>query len=304
VSRALAFVYSIALGISLFASDMAFQPGALAQAQSAYQEQIASFTSKLETARSTQADFNRRVACLDQRAADLVKQRNNLEVRLGTLRTQEDNLAPQVEKLEAAYKGYMGEYDKERIDLDGFRRRLQELESRKRAQEQAIQECKAKWYTINASCDLAYNILEMAGEIKNYDGDIAAAAKRERIARESANFALEKLQQSRREFDSTRDQANALAAEIPRTEHEISTIKTALSNVRDEVQPYRILIDDFANALTEAKDVNLDDARARTLRTLGDIAAKIDAAVVHSTAAIRQSDGTLGEGWMKSCRVG
>jgi chromosome segregation ATPase len=304
VSRTWAFLYSIALAFSLFASGMAFQPGAVAQDQSAYQEQIAAFTAKLETARSTQAGLNRRVICLNQRDAQLVSQRNTLEEHLGRLRTDENKLAPEVQRLEAAYHGHMSNFETERRNLDGLRRHLEGLELRKRAQERALQECKAKPYIPNFMCDASYSLLEVVGEIKNYDGDIAAAAKRERIAHESANFAQEKLQQSRREFDSTRARANALAPQIHRTEQEISALKIALSNMRAEVQPSQILIGEFENSLTAAKnDVNLADARPRTLRMLGDIAAKIDDAVVRSTAAIRRADATVGEEWMKSCGV-
>jgi chromosome segregation ATPase len=304
LSRAWAFVYSVALGISLIASDMAVQPQALAQDQTAYQEQIAAFTAKLETARSTQADLNRRVICLNRRDAELVSQRNDLERRLGSLRTEENSLAPEVQRLEAEYHGHMSTFETERRNLEGFRMRLRDLEFRKAAQEHALRECKAKWYIPNVACDASYGLLELTGDIKNYDGDIAATARRERIAHESANFALERLEKSRRDLDSARNQANALAPQISRTEHEISAIKAALSNVRAEVQPSQILIGDFENSLTAAKnDVNLADARARTLRMLGSIGAKIDDAVIRSTAAIGRADATVGEEWMKSCRV-
>jgi chromosome segregation ATPase len=305
VSKGWAIVYAFALGISLFTSDMAFQPGVRAQTEGLDPAKISEFQSKLEIARHSQADLNQRVTCLNQRDAQLVAQRNNLEERIGALRREENKLAPEVNRLEAAYHGYMHEFEKERRDLDGFRRHLQELEARKRGQEQALQECKSKWYTINASCDLAYNLLEVAGEIKNYDGDIAAAARRERIAHDSAVLAHENLQKTKRDFDSTKVQANALDTEIHRTEHEMGATKAELSGLRQEASPYQGLIDNFANALTEAKDVNLADARrARTLRTLGDISASIDNAVVRSTAATRHADETLGPEWMKSCGVG
>jgi chromosome segregation ATPase len=304
VSRAWAFVYSIALGISLFASDMAFQRGAQAQAQSAYQEQIAAFTAKLETARSTQADLNRRVICLNQRDAQLVSQRNNLEEHLGRLRTEENKLAPEVQRQEAAYKGHMSNFETERRNLEGFSRRLKELESRKRGQELELQKCKAEPLIPNFVCDATYGAFEWFGVYKNYEGDIAAAAKRERIAGESAVLAQENLERSKRELDSTRNQANDLAPKIFRTEHEISAVKTALANVRTEVQPSQILIGEFDNSLTAAKeDVNMADARPRTLRMLAEIAAKIDDAVVRSTAAIGRADATVGEEWMKSCKV-
>jgi hypothetical protein len=84
-------VSAIAFSLSLLATSLAFQPGALAQAQGAYQEQIAAFTLKLEKARSIQADLNHLIVCLDQRDADLVQQRGKLEARLGQLRTEEKN---------------------------------------------------------------------------------------------------------------------------------------------------------------------------------------------------------------------
>jgi chromosome segregation ATPase len=303
MSRAWAFVYSIALGISLFASDMAFQPGTLAQPESLDPAKISEFQAKLEIAQRTQGDLSQRVTCLNQRDAQLVSQRNNLEERIGRLRRDEQRLDKASRDQQAAYDGYISTFQKEQRELDGFRRHREEVEARKRGQEQALRECKAKWYTINASCDAAYSLLEVAGEIRNYDGDIAAAARRERIAHESAVLAHETLEKSRREFESTSVQANALAAEIPRTEHEMGATKAALSGLRQEASPYQGLIDQFANALTEAKDVNLTNARARTLRTLNDIAENIDAAVVHSTATVRHADENLGAEWMKSCRV-
>ena len=301
MSRALAFVYSIPLAISLFTSDMAFQPGALAQTGGLDPAKISEFQSKLESAQSTQADLNQRVSCLNQRDAQLVSQRDNLDERIGRLRTEENKLAPQVNRLKTAYDGYMREYEKERRELDRFRRHVHELEARKRGQEQALQECKSKWYIPNASCDLAYNILEVTGDIKNYDGAIDAAARRERIAHESANFTLENLQRTKRDFNLTRAQANALAAEIYRTEHEMAATKTALSGLREVVQPYQTLIDDFANALNEAKGVNLADARARTARKLSTIAANVDAAVARSTAAIGHANSVLPAGWVGAC---
>jgi chromosome segregation ATPase len=304
MSKASAFVYSVALGISLFASNMVFQPGALAQTEGLDPAKISEFQSKLELAQHTQADLSQRVTCLNQRDAELVSQREKLEERIGTLRREEKRLGPEVNRLEAAYHGYMHEFEKEQRELDGFRRHLQELQARKRAQELELQKCKAEPLIPNFMCDATYGAFEWFGVYKNYEGDIAAAARREQIARDSANFALEKLQRTKGEFDSTREQASALDAEIRRAEHEMGVTRAALSGLREEASPYQSLIDKFVNELTEAKDVNLADARARTLRTLNDIAANIDAAVVHSTAAVRHADETLGAGWMKSCRVG
>src|SRR5690349_1235402 len=113
MSRGAALVQSIALGISLFASGMAFPPGLPAQAQGSYQEQIAAFASKLETAKTAQADLNRHIVCLDWKDKGLVKQRDDLQGHLGRLRSDESILGPKVQRLEAAYKQYKLNFEAE-----------------------------------------------------------------------------------------------------------------------------------------------------------------------------------------------
>ena len=205
------------------------------------------------------------------------------------------------ETQQSAYDGYLANFENERSNLKRLRAQFEELRARKRIQEDGLRECKAKWYTINAACDAAYGILELAGAIRNYDGDIAAAARREQSARESADFARGSLERSKAELESTRAQVNDIATEISRTEHEIGALKTALANLRDEIQPHQIVIDAFANALDEAKDVNLADQRPRTLRKLASIAADLDAAMASSTAAVQHANSVLPAGWMEVC---
>src|SRR3954470_20361143 len=96
MSRARILVYSIAVGLSLSLNAIAFPPETLAQAQGPYQAQISEFQSKLARARSTQADLDRRVACLNQREADLVSQRRDKELALGKLRSREQELTQEL----------------------------------------------------------------------------------------------------------------------------------------------------------------------------------------------------------------
>jgi chromosome segregation ATPase len=301
MSRIRVLAHLIAFSLSLFLNAIAFQPGALAQTETLDPAKISEFQSKLESGKRTQADLNQRVICLNQRDAQLVSQRAAQETLLGQLRSQEQQLDKTSRTQQSAYDGYVSNFQKEQSDLNGLRTRLRQLESRKRAQELELQDCKARWYVPNFACDASNSLLHLVGEFRSYEGAIAAAAKREQIARESANLAYRKLEQSKREVDSTRGRVNALAAEISRTEREIGALKTALSDLRAEVQPYQIVIDEFANALTEAKDINLADARARTARKLATIAANLDAAMARSTAAIGHANSVLPAGSMGAC---
>jgi chromosome segregation ATPase len=288
-------VSAIPFSLSLFATSLAFQPGALAQARSAYQEQIAAFTPKLEKARSTQADLSHLAVCLDQRDANLVQQRGQLEVRLGQLRTEEKSLAPKVQTLETAYQQYKVNFENERKKVVPLEKTVEKMvpNAHERYQRRAC---------LGASLQIAcmgYN----RGLFETVDAKLQDALRREQIARDSMDAAEQNLNASKRQLTTARSQLNSTGLEIGQTEKAIVRVKQSLSDVRDLVQPLRIVIDEFANALNKAKDVNLADERPRTLRKLGDIAAAVDATMARGHAAAAHADETLGVGWMKSCKV-
>jgi len=126
---------------------------------------------------------------------------------------------------------------------------------------------------------------------------------REQTALNNMNAEKRNLDGSERQLATTRGELNSTGLQIGRTENAIVSVRRSLSDVRDLVQPFRIVSDEFANALNEAKDVSLADERPRTLRKLGDIAAGVDATMARGRDAVSRVDKTLGAGWMKSCRV-
>jgi chromosome segregation ATPase len=300
VSRIWSFVYPIALAISLFASDMAFQPGALAQDQSAYSAQIAAFTQKFETARSTQADLNRRVTCLDQRSADLVKQRDDLQRRLGQLLTEETTLSPKVQTAEAAYKQYRTNFEAEQKKVAELKNAIENMPGRI-AYERWKKACASTDYWDKRYC--ANQLRTDFGRRESIGRDLDAARRREQIALDSMNAERRNLEESERQLTTTRAQLNSNGSEIKQTETALVSVSKTLADVRGLVQPLRIKIDEFANALNEAKDVNPEIRRRNPLAKLNDIATNIDAAVAGSREAVSRADQTLGAEWMKSCRV-
>lgn len=306
MSRTRVLAYAMAFSLSLFLSAVEFQPGALAQTERPYQVQIAEFNSKLESARSTRADLDRRVACLNQREAQLTSERRDKELALGKLRSQELELARDLQTKQAAYDGFRATFLSEQDKLGGLRRELGSLQARQRAQEAWIQKCEEEkdWKRLwGLTCRADMNLAKTFGQIKNYENDISAAEKKEQIARQSMEFARANLDGGERALTAARKQAGDLGAEITRTETSIVDVSKALADIRASIQPLQIVIDEFSNALNEAKDVDLADARPRTLRRLGDIAAGVDTAMAGGRGAVADADGTLGAGWIKSCRA-
>ena len=304
MSRVHVLAYSIAFG--LFLNSIAFQPGVLAQAQGPYQAEISEFQSKLAKARSTQDDLDRRVACLNQREAHLVSQRRDNELALGTLRSREQELAQELRTKQAAYDGFRENFLSEQNKLVGLRRELSNAQAQKRSQEKWIEDCKREkhWTRLwGLTCEADMSLSKTFGLIKSYEDDISAAAKKEEIARQSMEFASARLNDSERALTATRNQAGALGTEITRTETAIVNVSKVLADIRTSIQPLQIVIGDFANALNEAKEVNLADERPRTLRKLGGIAAEVDAAMARGRDAVTGADQAIGPDWMKSCKA-
>ena len=293
-------VSAITFSLSLFVISLAFQPGGLAQAQSAYQEQIAAFTSKRDEARNTQADLDRFIVCLDQHDAALVQQRGKLEARLGQLRTEENNLAPKVQTLEAAYKQYQVNFEADQQKVPELRKTIENMPGRERY-ERHKRDCASKdpWDRMACGRSMRYDW----GRFDSIEANLNAARRQEQTALGSMNAGKQNLDESERQLTTTRGELNSTGLEIGQTEKAIVSVKQSLSDVRDLVQPLRIVIDEFANALNEAKDVSLADERPRTLRKLGDIAAGVDATMARGRDAVSHVDKTLGAGWTKSCKV-
>lgn len=301
--RGLAFLTAISL---IFFSTTAFESGAFAQIQGSYQAQIAVFVSKFDTLQSTRTalDLDQRVACLDQREAQLTSQRRDKEQALGELRVQEKKLMRDIQMQQAAYDGFSKSFMSEQQKLAKLRGELGNLLNQKRAQEQWIEECKRDkpWQHLwGLACEADMNIAKTFGQVKNYEGDITAAERTEQIARDSMEFSRSKLDDSGQKLTDTRKNASDIDKEIAQTETVLVNVSKRLADIRASMQSLKIVIDEFSQVLNDAKDVNLADERSRTVRILSSIAARADETIRSSVNAVSNTDKALGQGWMTGC---
>jgi chromosome segregation ATPase len=294
-------ISAIAFSLFFLSTSLVFQPGALAQADNAYQGQIESFASKLEEAMSAQADLDLLAVCLDRRDANLVVQRDELEVRLGQLSTEERDLAPKVQSLEAAYNQYKANFEAAEKNVVELRKSIENMPGRK-LYEQQKRDCASNdpWDRMACGRRMGRDIF---GHFDKMEAQLNDAGKREQIALGSMNAEKQNLDESQGKLETTRGQLNAVGLEIGRTEKAIGGVKRSISDVREVLQPLRLVIVDFAAALNEAKDVNLADERPRTLRKLNDIAMAIDATMARGRFAVSHADETLGAEWKRNCGV-
>jgi hypothetical protein len=306
ISR-VALSIALSIGLITFAPGILAQPHALGEPQLSahtYNTTISEFESKLEVARRMQGDLNHRVACLNKEADELVSLRNVKELELGQLHTLEQQLKGTVDEQQAAYDGYRTSLEVEERKLHALRANLRELQLRRDEQRLWIEQCKREkdWKRLwGLTCEADMNIAQTFGAIKNYEGDIAGAERRMQIARDSVEVATQNLEKSKGRLIMAGDKVKAIREESSRTERDIAVLMASLSDIRVVMQPFQIEIDEYANALNEARDVSVVDKRPRAVRKLSDISEKIDASIKRSSDAILKTDRKLGVGWMKAC---
>lgn len=297
-------VRTLALSMPLLFGTVAFNPGALAQTQDEYDAKIAAFSAKLRTVENSKADTDQRVACLNQRDTQLTSQRKELETSVGNLRTQEQELTGNVVRLQSEYEGFAANLRTEQDRLNDMGLELNELQRQKQAQEDWIRQCQAEkdWHRLwGLTCEADMNIAKTFGQIKSYEGDIAAATRKEQIARESMEYARSKRDASVHTRDEIIKHAGEIDEAIRQTEASLVTVSKNLSDVRALKQPFQRVIGEFTVALNEATDVNFGEKRRRTLSLLSFIEKEADGALNNHTSAIVQTENSLGPGWMKTC---
>lgn len=294
----------IGLVLSLLLSTAGLDRHAMAQTQEAFDAQVSVFDSKLKLLQSMQSDLDARVRCLDQRDAQLTAQRAQKELELGKLRADEQQWLTKVGQQQAAYDGFRQAFDLEQSKLRMLRNELAHLQAQKRWQEEWIQQCKREkdWKRLwGLTCEADMNLAKTFGQIKSYEGDIAATTKKEETARGSMEATRADLNASEGALTEARKRSSEVKAAITETESTLRNVSRILAEVRTSVQPFQIVIGDLSAALNEAKEVNLEDKRKRTLYTLSFIGQKADTAIARGNHAISQTDITLGQGWTGQC---
>ncbi len=262
---------------------------------------IAEFEQKLEGARAAQADIAARVACFARQKGLMIQQRDADQLRLGQLVQHRKALEPLLVRQEAEYRGFEATRNGEQARMDQLRGELGELERRKRSQERALANCKAEPWTINFVCDLAYGLAHLSGRFVDNQQKITDTQRRLDTAARNADAAEGRYRASKTDYDTTVADAGATTTQIKAAETSIGRLQAALSALETNAHDSKVLLDEFDNALDEARQVDTADGRARTARTVRGLAVRVDEATQRSGGLLKQAKDTLTEQQLRSC---
>lgn len=262
---------------------------------------IAEFEQKLQGARAAQADIAARVRCFEQQKRQMIQQRDADQLRLGQLVQHRRELEPVLVRQEAEYKGFETTRNAEQGKMDQLRSELGDLERRKRSQERALANCKAEWWTINAVCDLAYGLAHLTGRFVDNQQKITDTQRRLDAAAQNADAAEGRYRTSKSDYDATVADAGSTTTQIKAAETSIGRLQAALSALETNAHDSKLLLDEFDNALDEARQVDTTDGRARTARTVRSLAVRVDEATQRSSGLLKQANDTLTERQLRSC---
>lgn len=256
-------------------------------------QEIARYQSQLADARSRQSALGGALECLVSRDAVLVARRDAGQLRLGEMRQREPALRATVAREQAACDEYRETLRHEERNLEQLRGEHRALQMKRAAQEQAVRECKASFWTINALCDAAADIAHWIGAFERTEGQVRALESRLDRNRQALQDAQARLQQSRGTLEQASAALGELDARIRHTEGEIGAVQAELSALRGQAQAHQTLLDEFTDALAQARLIDTDDDRARTARRLRDAAQRFDAGASRLAAAVVHASTVL-----------
>lgn len=292
------FLSILTLTVLLFVGPLLLTVEAVAQDEVLSQATISEYTAKLTHARNIEVEVAHRVECIEARDAELASRRIALEKALGDLLRHKLDLDSEIAKQQEKQKGFSVTYESELANSARLQWELVNLQAQQQAQDADLRDCRSKWYTLPGMCQLSNWLLHTVGAIESVEGKIASSQRGLQIAKAGLNSVGLWLEQSQNELSLAQSQLVEVKTLIDQTEDDIQKLKTTLSDLRTEDQSYRKLLDDFANALKEAKSVDTADARARTARKIIRISDDVDAAVAR---VIDPANSVLPEGWRQNC---
>jgi chromosome segregation ATPase len=264
-------------------------------------EAIAAFERKLDGARAAQADIATRVTCFEQQKRQLIQQRDKDQVRLGELVGHRKALDPVLVAQAAEYRTFEAARNTEQTRLGQLQNELGDLQRRKTSQERALANCKAEPWTINALCDLAYGLAHLTGRFVDNQARINETQRRFDSAAREAEAAEGRYRASKAAYDANEADAAATTTQIKAAETSIGRLQAALATLETNTHDSKLLLDEFDDAIDEAKRVDTADGRARTARAVRGLAIRVDEATQRSGALLAQAKTTLTDQQLRSC---
>jgi len=262
---------------------------------------IAAFEQQLTNARATHDDIATRVTCFGQQKTSLIQQRDKDQLRLGALMKHQGELEPLLVRQTAEYKGFEATRDAEQARLIQLNNELEHLRQRKAGQERALADCKASPWTINALCDLAYSLAHLTGHFVDNGQQLTDTQRRLDIAIEATRGAEQRYRDSKAAYDANTIDASATTTQIRSAEVSIARWQAALTTLETNAHDSKLLLDEFDDALDEARRVDTADGKARTARAVRGLAVRVDEATRRSGALLGQAKTTLTEQQLRSC---
>ncbi|MGR4870352.1 hypothetical protein ACIPRI_16025 [Variovorax sp. LARHSF232] len=284
----------------LIAAVLALAFNAQAQDGMSYPERLAQFASQLERARTSQLEFTRVAQCLRQHEVNLEQRSKDLQLQLGPLLTQENDLNAQVQSLAVASQAHGRDLAAAATSVAEHEKKIASMPNRKRY-EQYEKLCNVSYVAPFDRRWCAFNDKYKVSTLATAKADLEAARRRRDIAQGTLDKAKADHDTADASLVRTRAQLAFTRSNVVETTGKIVSTKKSILEVTLLDQPLLVSIDQFASELAAAAQVDLADERPRTLRKLDDISRGIDGTTQSGRAASSRVDQALGAGWVTTC---
>lgn len=256
-------------------------------------QEIAHYQSQVADAQAWQSAVGIALRCLSERDTQLAARRESDEIKIGELLRRDEDLKSEVASDEQAIQSANEELLDQQRQRDEQSRRLQRLMAIRDAQQRELAQCKAHSWLPDFACDFGSSIAHWVGEYEETEDRIRALSHQIQRFNDAADEARARLNVSQGHLDQVRGELNTLSTQAHSTEVEISAIKKELSTLRLHEQAHQLIMDEFADILSQAIEIHTEDQKKRTALHLQAISSRLDETKTQIAAAIARARASL-----------
>ncbi|MGL3606252.1 hypothetical protein ACSV9I_07045 [Rhizobium sp. G187] len=244
--------------------------------------------------------LERHASCLVDYVGKLEAITADQERALGdSIQRQRDSEA-ELARFRQEVEGFAAEAERERNKMEEHRANVERAARERDEQAERLKVCRDVFFLFPDICNAGEDVVKQLNWMNDAQADLNAAEPRLQEAIGAWEQARQRLDASTQQASNAQQQLAEAQNAVARTESAIASTKLVASQVREQIQPFNTLIAEFSTSLDEAADLNLDEARWRTLRR---VSSETSALAASLPEFVRATQSALPEEAQRSCSL-
>lgn len=239
-----------------------------AMARQIEESELQAFKQNLETAVEARNSLEQHARCLVDYVGRLEAITADQERDLGDAIQRQRDTEAELARFRQEVEGFAAEAERQRNTMETHRANVERAARERDEQAERLKVCRDVFFLFPDICNVGEDVVKQLNWMNDAQADLIAAEPRLREAIDAWEQARQRLDSSTQKASNAQQQLADAKNAVAQTESAIASAVLVASQVREQIQPFNALVAEFSTTLSEAEDLNLDDARWRTLKRL------------------------------------